>query len=189
LDFLNRADIAQGNIEHYIGGFGSKNLSAPQAGLMAMLSKGIVGGSMTWPLIVFGMFMGLGLILMQVKSPMLIAVGMYLPLETTFAIFLGGLIKGIVDIIVEKRNYAEAQKIKIENIGILIASGLIAGEALTGLIFAPLKIYNVKFKQILFEPHFLIGMSIIVLIGIIMVMIPIRNAGKADDPIPPSAGV
>jgi OPT family oligopeptide transporter len=187
LDFLNRADIAQGNIEHYIGGFGSKNLSAPQAGLMAMLSKGIVGGNMTWPLIIFGMFMGLGLILMQVKSPMLIAVGMYLPLETTFAIFLGGLTKGIVDLLVEKRKMAEAQKIKIENIGILIASGLIAGEALTGLVFAPLKIYNIKFKQVLFEPHFLLGMSIIILIAIIMVMVPLRNAGKADAPIPPSA--
>ena len=96
--------------ENYIGGFGSKNLSAPQAGLMAMLSKGIVGGEMTWPLIVFGMFFGMGLILMQVKSPMLIAVGMYLPLETTFAIFLGGLVKGIVDNIVEKRKLNEAQR-------------------------------------------------------------------------------
>lgn len=187
LDFLNRADIAQGNIEHYIGGFGSKNLSAPQAGLMAMLSKGIVGGNMTWPLIIFGMFMGLGLILMQVKSPMLIAVGMYLPLETTFAIFLGGLTKGIVDLLVEKRKLAETQKIKIENIGILIASGLIAGEALTGLVFAPLKIYNIKFKQVLFEPHFLLGMSIIILIAMIMIMVPLRNAGKADAPVPPSA--
>jgi OPT family oligopeptide transporter len=187
LDFLNRADIAQGNIENYIGGFGSRNLSAPQAGLMAMLSKGIVGGDMTWPLIIFGMFLGLGLILMQVKSPMLIAVGMYLPLETTFAIFLGGLVKGLVDMIAERRKYSPAQRINVENIGILIASGLIAGEALTGLMFTPLKIYNVKFKQVMYEPHFLIGMAVIVLIAIIMVRIPLRNAGKADGPLPPSA--
>ena len=180
LDYLNRADIAEGLSEHYIGGFGSKNLAAPQAGLMAMLSKGIIGGDMIWPLIIFGMFLGFALILMQVKSPMLIAVGMYLPLETTFAIFIGGLIKGIVDIISDRKKHTEAQKIRVENIGILIASGLIAGEAITGLIFAPLKIANIKFKQHFFEPHFLIGMSIIIIIAIIMIRIPLKNAGSPE---------
>jgi len=51
LVFLNQADIAQGMKDGYEGGFGSPKLSAPQAGLMAMLSKGIVGGQMSWPLI------------------------------------------------------------------------------------------------------------------------------------------
>ena len=62
--------------------FGSKDLPAPQAGLMAALSKGIVGGEMAWPLVIVGMLMGFAFILIQVKSPMLVAVGMYLPLET-----------------------------------------------------------------------------------------------------------
>jgi len=189
LDFLNRADIAQGLQENYIGGFGSRNLAAPQAGLMAMLSRGIVGGDMAWPLIIFGMFFGFGLILMQVKSPMLIAVGMYLPLETTFAIFIGGLVKGLVDILVERRKLSTAQRVRVENIGILIASGLIAGEALTGLIFAPFKIANVNYKQSLYEPHVLIGAAIILLIAIIMIRVPLKNAGSADAPVPPSAGV
>jgi putative OPT family oligopeptide transporter len=187
LDFLNRADIAQGLHENYIGGFGSKNLSAPQAGLMAMLSKGIVGGDMVWPLIVFGMFFGFALILMQVKSPMLIAVGMYLPLETTFAIFIGGLVKGIVDMMAEKKKLNAAQKARVENIGILIASGLIAGEALTGLIFAPFKIANIDFKQKLYEPHVLLGLGVILLIALILIYIPIRNAGKPEEPAPPQA--
>ncbi len=189
LDFLNRADIAQGLHENYIGGFGSKNLSAPQAGLMAMLSKGIVGGDMVWPLIVFGMFLGAALILMQVKSPMLIAVGMYLPLETTFAIFLGGLVKGIVDMMADKKKLNAAQKSRVENIGILIASGLIAGEALTGLVFAPFKIANIDFKQKLYEPHVLLGLGVILIIALILVYIPIRNAGKPDEPAPPQAVV
>ena len=189
LDFLNRADIAQGLNENYIGGFGSKNLSAPQAGLMAMLSKGIVGGEMTWPLIVFGMFFGMGLILMQVKSPMLIAVGMYLPLETTFAIFLGGLVKGVVDMMIEKRKLNEAQRARVENIGILLASGLIAGEALTGLLFAPLKIANIDFKQKLYDPHVMIGFAIIILISLVLIYVPVRNAGKPDEPAPPHAMV
>ena len=63
---------------------------APQAGLMAALAQGIVGGDMAWPLVVVGIFMGFALIMVQVRSPMLFAVGMYLPLETTFAIFVGG---------------------------------------------------------------------------------------------------
>ena len=77
---------------------------------MAALAKGIVGGEMAWPLVIVGMFMGLAMILVQVQSPMLVAVGMYLPLETTFAIFVGGMIKGLVDKAVAKRKFNAAQK-------------------------------------------------------------------------------
>jgi putative OPT family oligopeptide transporter len=136
LVFLNEGDIAKGIREGYVGGFGSKNLSAPQANLMAILSQGIIGGAMTWPLIIAGMLMGIGFIMMQVKSPMLVCIGMYLPLETTFAIFIGGVVKSIVDYYVQKRVYSDNQKVNIENVGILLASGLIAGEALMGLIIA-----------------------------------------------------
>jgi len=66
--------------------FGSPALSAPQAGLMAMLSKGIVGGDMAWPLVIVGMLLGVAMIMIEVKSVMLFSVGMYLPLGTTFAI-------------------------------------------------------------------------------------------------------
>ena len=69
--------------------FGSPALPAPQAGLMAMLSKGIVGGDMAWPLVIVGILLGLAMIMIEVKSVMLFAVGMYLPLGTTFAIFIG----------------------------------------------------------------------------------------------------
>src|SRR5579862_6828727 len=55
--------------------FGSSALPAPQAGLMAMLSKGIVGGDMAWPLVVVGILMGFALIMIEVKSPMLFSVG------------------------------------------------------------------------------------------------------------------
>ncbi|MFA7228339.1 MAG: oligopeptide transporter, OPT family, partial [Melioribacteraceae bacterium] len=118
LFILNEADLKIGGT-----GFGGKNLSAPQAGLMAMLSQGIVAGKMAWPLIIVGMIMGFGFVLMGVKSPMLVSVGMYLSLETTFAIFIGGLIKGIVDKVAAKRKYNEAQKIRTENNGVLLASG------------------------------------------------------------------
>ncbi|NCC88707.1 MAG: oligopeptide transporter, OPT family, partial [Clostridia bacterium] len=186
LNMLNQADIAQGVTQGYDGGFGSSKLSAPQAGLMAMLSQGIVGGQMAWPLIIIGMLMGVGFILMQVKSPMLVSVGMYLPLETTFAIFLGGLVKGIVNIIVKQKKYNEAQKVRVENIGILVAAGLIAGEALTGLAFAPFKIAEVKLMQIFNNPPAFIGYVILAIIALILIYIPIRNAGKTDDTAPPN---
>ncbi len=64
---------------------------------------------------------------------------MYLPLETTFAIFVGGMIKGIIDRIAARRNLNPAQKTRVDNVGILLASGLIAGEALTGLVRAAWK--------------------------------------------------
>ncbi|HHL72468.1 MAG TPA: oligopeptide transporter, OPT family, partial [Bacteroidetes bacterium] len=72
---------------------GSQQLPAPQAGLMALMAQGIVGGEMAWPLVIAGMFLAVGLILINSPSPMLIAVGMYLPFSATAAIFVGGLIK------------------------------------------------------------------------------------------------
>jgi len=192
LAYLHEGDIASGNNLGYQGGFGSKNLSAPQASLMAILSRGIVEGAMAWPLIIAGMLMGVAFILMQVKSPMLVSVGMYLPIETTFAIFVGGLFKGAVDWYNEKRKYNLAQKTRVENTGVLLASGLIAGEALMGLIIAILAVVNIFIYDyfVFFEhPSFLISLVIIGLIGFIMIQIPLKNAGKPDEPAPPASGM
>ena len=190
LVFLNQGDINMGGT-----GFGGKNLPAPQASLMAMLSQGIVGGQMTWPLILIGMLMGVAFILMQVKSPMLISVGMYLPIETTFAIFVGGLIKGLVEMYNEKKKHNAAQKIRVENTGVLLASGFIAGEALMGLVFAGFAVANIfpvsieqNFPMIKFlNNYFVIGLIMLLIISYILVKIPLNNAGKEDDPAPPSA--
>ena len=77
---------------------------------MACSRKGIVGGEMPWPLVLVGILMGFALIMMNVKSPMLFAVGMYLPLETTFAIFVGGVIRWSDGIAADRRGYNEAQR-------------------------------------------------------------------------------
>jgi putative OPT family oligopeptide transporter len=192
LVFLNDGDIAKGIREGYEGGFGSKNLSAPQASLMAILSKGIVGGQMAWPLIIAGMLMGISFIMMQVRSPMLVCVGMYLPLETTFAIFLGGILKGAVDSVSEKRMFSIAQRTNVENIGVLLASGLIAGEALMGLVIAIFAVGNIFLYDIFSffqHPPFWISAIVLALIALILIMIPVKNAGKADAPVPPAAAV
>jgi putative OPT family oligopeptide transporter len=192
LAYLNEGDIASGKNLGYQGGFGSRNLSAPQAGLMAILSRGIVEGAMAWPLIISGMLMGVAFILMQVRSPMLVSVGMYLPLETTFAIFVGGLIKGGVDYFTGKRKLNEAQKIRVENTGVLLASGMIAGEALMGLviaIFAAFEIFLYDHFVFFKNPTYFISLIIIAVIAFVLIQIPLKNAGKPDEPAPPASGM
>ncbi|MEI6890083.1 MAG: oligopeptide transporter, OPT family [Bacteroidota bacterium] len=192
LAYLNEGDIASGKNLGYQGGFGSRNLSAPQAGLMAILSRGIVEGAMAWPLIISGMLMGVAFILMQVRSPMLVSVGMYLPLETTFAIFAGGLIKGGVDYFTEKRKLNEGQKIRVENTGVLLASGMIAGEALMGLviaIFAAFEIFLYDHFVFFNNPTYIISLVIIAIIAFVLIQIPLKNAGKPDEPAPPASGM
>jgi putative OPT family oligopeptide transporter len=192
LAFLNDGDIANGKNLGYQGGFGSKNLSAPQASLMAILSRGIVMGQMAWPLIITGMLMGVAFILMQVRSPMLVSVGMYLPIETTFAIFVGGLIKGAVDMYNDKRKHNEAQRVRVENTGVLLASGLIAGEALMGLliaIFAVFDIFLYKYFVFFQNPTFYISFIILAIIAYVLIQIPLKNAGKPDEPAPPASGM
>src|SRR5437588_3240336 len=98
-------------------GFGSRQLAAPQAGLMAALAQGIVGGEMPWPLVGVGIFFGIAMIMMQVRSPMLVAVGMYLPFETTFAIFVGGVFRTLGDWLAKKRGFNEAQMTRADNAG------------------------------------------------------------------------
>jgi len=165
--------------------FGSAQLPAPQAGLMAMLAQGIVGGNMAWPLVVVGILMGFAMIMVKVRSPMLFSVGMYLPLETTFAIFLGGIIRWITDKIRDKQGLNDAQKARVDNAGVLTASGLIAGEALCGLAIAA--IWRGKTPQIFEHPHW-IGMIIAFLaLLLVMVRVPLANAGKPDEPAPPTA--
>jgi putative OPT family oligopeptide transporter len=120
------------------GGIGGEQLSAPQAGLMAQLATGIVGGNMPWALIGIGIAFGLGLVLIKSPSPMLIAVGMYLHLDTTAAIFAGGVLAWIVGGIVKRASYSEEERLSTENKGTLVASGLIAGEALMAVALAAL---------------------------------------------------
>ena len=115
---------------------GSAELPAPQAGLMALMAQGIVGGDMAWPLVVTGMFLALGLILIDSPSPMLIAVGMYLPFGSTSAIFVGGLMAWMLSRSLTARGADAAQVTQATNTGVLLSSGFIAGEALMAVLLA-----------------------------------------------------
>jgi len=156
---------------------------------MALVSQGIVGGQMAWPLIIVGILMAIGFILVQVRSPMLVCVGMYLPLETTFAIFIGGIIRGIADKMADGRQFNAAQKVRVDNTGILVAAGLIAGEALVGLVFAALAFYDVKVLQAFATPSFLPSLLVFLAVALMLTVVPLGNAGRPDEPAPPSAMV
>jgi putative OPT family oligopeptide transporter len=179
--------LHQGDINSGGTGLGGRNLAAPQASLMALVSQGIVGGQMAWPLIIVGILMAIAFILVQVKSPMLVCVGMYLPLDTTFAIFIGGVIRSIVDKMAEKQQLNAAQKVRVENNGVLLAAGLIAGEALVGLVFAALAFWEIKVFQMFENPSFAGSLLVFAVVGFILVGIPLKNAGSPDEPAPPSA--
>jgi len=167
--------------------FGSAALPAPQAGLMAMLSQGIVGGNMPWPLVVVGVLMGFAMILVEVRSPMLFSVGMYLPLETTFAIFLGGVIRWITDKLRDRQGLNDAQKARVDNAGILTASGLIAGEALCGLVIAGIVGTNHTLWHVGIGDVSITGLIGFAVLIAVMVKVPLANKGRPEDPAPPTA--
>jgi OPT oligopeptide transporter protein len=118
---------------------------------------------------------------------MLVAVGMYLPLATTFAIFVGGLIRGLTDMMRERKGFNEAQKARVENVGVLVASGLIAGEALVGLLVATFNYKDWPLPEIFKEPSYLVGFGVMAVLAAVLIRVPLANAGSPDEPAPPVA--
>jgi putative OPT family oligopeptide transporter len=177
LDEIRRVPPEQQNdILGTRAGFGGEKLPAPQASLMAVVARGIVEAKTEFILILVGILMGCAFIMMQVKSPMLISVGMYLPIDTSFAIFVGGLMKGMLDRIAEKRKLETGTKEKMTSIGVLLSSGLIAGEALLGLLFAGLAFGEIKLFHMFESPSYVLSLVCIGIIGFMLVRIPLKNA-------------
>jgi len=156
-------------------GLGGARISAPQASLMAVVSRSIMEGKTEWILILIGVFMGIAFILMQVKSPMLVSVGMYLPIETSFAIFVGGLFKGLLDRIAERETWEPERRERSSNTGTLLASGLIAGEAIIGILFAALAFGDVELPRVFARPAYLASVASMALLGWALISIPRRR--------------
>jgi putative OPT family oligopeptide transporter len=182
--------LYEGNLKQGGTGFGDPNLSAPQASLMAFMAQGIVGGDMAWPLVIVGIMLGIAMVLLQVRSPMLVSVGMYLPFGTTAAIFVGGVIRWIADSMAKSRGLNEAQTTRVANVGVLIASGFIAGEALMGLVTSGLLGADIDLGKLwgVFEhPSYLVSVAVIAVLALILILVPLNNAGDPSEPAPPSA--
>jgi hypothetical protein len=121
---------------------------------------------------------------------MLVAVGMYLPFETTFAIFVGGVIRWIADGVARRRGYNEAQKARVENAGVLTASGLIAGEAILGLVWAGLQFAPPGLREglrIFDHPSYMAGLGVMAFLAFLMIRGPLASAGDPHEPAPPVA--
>jgi len=160
-------------------GIGSETLPAPQAGLMATMAKGIVGGEMAWPLVIAGMLLAVVLILIGSPSPMLIAVGMYLPFRATACIFFGGVLKYFLDRSITKKKSTAKGKEIVENIGLLLASGLIAGQALMGIITAAIKGTKIELPESLNNPW--LALLIFFTLGFILIYFPYKKMVVAGE--------
>ena len=113
-----------------IDGIGGKELAAPQANLMAVLISGLLEQKLPWGLIMIGASIALFFELMGYHS-LTFAVGFYLPLTSTFPIFLGGVVRKLAD-----KKYNRVPDSAEESEGTLLSSGLIAGGALVGVLGA-----------------------------------------------------
>ena len=118
-------------------GFGTTELAAPQATLMKMITEGVMSGNLPWALVFIGVFIAIVIEILGI-SVLPVAIGLYLPLELSSTIMLGGLIRWFVD----KKSSAEDKDSEANN-GILFCSGLIAGEGLVGIILAILAVAGV----------------------------------------------
>ena len=119
--------------------FGTSELSAPQATLMKMIIEGVMDGNLPWALVFIGVFIAIVVEILGI-SVLPVAIGLYLPLELSTTIMIGGLIRWYVD---KKKG---SKKTDDADSGILFCSGMIAGEGLVGIILAILAVAGVADK-------------------------------------------
>lgn len=112
--------------------FGSPDMAAPQATLMKTIVEGVLAGALPWGLVLSGAGLAIGAFLCGV-SALAFAIGVYLPLATMAAIYVGGAVR----VIAERRRTATTGK-ATDDPGVLAASGLVAGEGLAGVLVAGL---------------------------------------------------
>ena len=174
---------------------GSRLLPAPQAFLMAGIVKGVLGGEMLWPYVFAGMILAVVLILIDL--PVLpVAIGIYLPFTLSVPIFAGGTIRYVTDRFMKKRyGSAEEEEIsewelaikqtgvkpkeKVVRTGLLFTAGLVAGEALTGVIIAVLFVLGINLSLFPEAPWWP-GLLIWLFIALLLAYVPIRELLKKE---------
>jgi putative OPT family oligopeptide transporter len=126
-----------------IGVVAANPLPAPQATLIAALAQGVIGGGLEWKMIGIGALVGAGLILFDTVlaamkllriPPLAVGIGIYLPMSATFAVVVGAIISHWYD----RRVSTMPNPARAERLGTLVASGLIVGESIWGVVNAGL---------------------------------------------------
>jgi putative OPT family oligopeptide transporter len=126
-----------------IGVVAPNPLPAPQATLISALARGVIGGNLEWGMIGIGALVGVGLIVLDATlaamkklriPPLAVGIGIYLPMSATFAVIVGAVLSHWYD----KRSQGMANPERAQRLGTLVASGLIVGESLWGVLNAGL---------------------------------------------------
>ena len=128
----------------------ARALAAPQAGLISALAQGVIQGNIDWSLIILGAIIGVVLIIVDAllsrfsKSaslpPLAVGLGIYLPTSTTLMIVVGAVVGWYFDKRADQTPKAEATK----QLGVLLASGMIVGESIIGVIIAAIVVFSGK---------------------------------------------
>jgi putative OPT family oligopeptide transporter len=138
-------------------GITAQPLPAPQATLISALAKGVIGGALDWNLIGIGALLGLGVVAIDETlrrigkrrlAPLAVGLGIYLPMSTTLLVVVGAIAGDRYEAWIADRPNAELAK----RLGILLASGLIVGESLFGVLLAGIIVATGKG-----EPFALVG--------------------------------
>jgi putative OPT family oligopeptide transporter len=163
LNALGSAELADGKYLYnpatqkievqWVQGIGSERAAAPQARLMATVINGILSRKLPWGLVLLGVFLVIAVELLGIRS-LSFAVGAYLSIGTTLAIFVGGVMRWMVDRAVAKAGGGVDTESEISP-GSLFASGLIAAGGIVGLIGVALKVVEdaTHRQDILAFPH------------------------------------
>jgi putative OPT family oligopeptide transporter len=169
---------------------GSPNLPAPQAFLMSGIVRGVLGGEMVWPFVLAGVILAFVLILIDL--PVLpVAIGIYLPFTLATPIFCGGIIRYLTNSQIEKKFGSDEgekatewelaikqtevkPKEKVVRTGLLFTAGLIAGEALTGVIVAFIIISGLSITVFKYPPV-IPGLLLWLFIALLVFYIPLRE--------------
>ncbi len=180
-------DAVTGTVVHAIGG---EKLPAPQGTLMATLIKGLLAHNLDWQFVLVGVFFAITMELCEVRA-LAFAVGAYLPLSTTLPIFAGGVIRWIAD---KKNGNGQSHRSAEEEElgpGNLFSTGLVAGGAIAGVIYA---MVSVPFEKTLAKLSLegklhhalgaagfdLLGVAFFVLMGVVLFRVATRNGGKVE---------
>ena len=122
-----------------VGVIAQNPLPAPQATLISALAQGVIGGSLDWKMIGIGLLVGIGVILLDETlgllkklriPPLAVGIGIYLPMSATFAVVVGAVISHWYN----ERVKGSPSAARLERLGVLVASGLIVGESLFGVL-------------------------------------------------------
>jgi putative OPT family oligopeptide transporter len=159
-----------------IGVVAPNPLPAPQATLISALAQGVIGGSLEWEMIGIGGVVGVGLILLDATlgamkklriPPLAVGIGIYLPMSATFAVVVGAVLSHWYD----RRARMSPNPERADRLGTLVASGLIVGESLWGVINAGLIVGLSKEAPIAIMPESFPPAPVLGLLGFVGVIV------------------